>query len=266
MKPLLLIPVFRGGTLFKECLESVRPYELDFEKIIVSINGDDIHREQDRRTLAESDISPTKLLLLEAPKELPGPAHHRFALKQIVKMGFSLDSQIMALFHDDWLQRSPSDCKVDSTTVVVGDWLTNESPDQRAAVPLARQRVKDWLEQGGISNAFINGSGMIASLRARYAASLIMSVFRTGVRYEFFLMTHKSVSHLEKTTMPLVKIRIHAEQDGLRQTPVSALLGDVAFFLWLLFQGRVGSRGSLRFAIGVLISGIHSAIIRARKK
>jgi hypothetical protein len=266
MKTILLIPVFRGGALFEACLKSVRPYVSDFEKIIVSINGGKNDRELDKEILAESGITPTKLILLETDRSLTGPAHNRLALKNILKLGFSFDSQIMALFHDDWLQRSPLDCAIDLSTVLVGDWLTNESSSQRTAISLPRQKVTDWIEKGGYAGAFINGSGMIASLRARYAASLVMSIFRTGVRYEFFLMTHKSVSHLERTAQPLVKIRFHPDQDGLRQTAFSTLRGDVAFFFWLLFQGRINSRKSLGFAMGVLSSGIHSAVIRALKK
>jgi hypothetical protein len=266
MKPILLIPVYRGGDLFRECLQSLNGKEGDFELVVISINGSPRERELDKATLRCSDLPRTNVVVLETKVDLSAPLHGAFALRAIKSMGFSAETQIMNLFHDDWLLRGPSNLDLDSSSVLVGDWFTNQSSELFSATQVPLRDVQNWIESGGDGVSFINGSGMIAPLGVRQSAGRIMSVFMTGVRYEYFLLTHKKVRYFQSSQDPLVRIRIHEGQDGLRQNFYSTFRGDLAFVIWLFLQGRIVSWKALSFAIKVLMTSLHSAIIRAGKE
>jgi len=266
LKPILLIPVFRGGDYFRECLFSLRVHQGAFDHVIVSINGSDCERALDKTTLEQSGLDTKSVVLFETTKSLSPAAHGAFILKSIRRLGFGEETQIMNLFHDDWLLGSPKDLGLDKDVVVVGDWLTNQSAERMSATKSTRKSIQDWIEDGGSEVEFINGSGMIAPLGVRQSAAKIMSLFRTGVRYEYFLLTHKKVRYMQKSQDPLVRIRIHAGQDGQQQSSVSTLRGDLAFILWLFLQRRIRSFGAMKFVAKLFTNSLHSAAIRARRE
>jgi hypothetical protein len=209
-------------------------------------------------------LDAKSVVVFETKKSLGPAAHGAFLLKSIRGLGFGKETQIMNLFHDDWLLSRPKNLRLDKDVVVVGDWLTNQSPERMSATKSVRKPIQDWIEDGGPEVEFINGSGMIAPLGVRQSAARIMKLFRTGVRYEYFLLTHKDVHFMQKSQVPLVRIRIHAGQDGQQQNSVSTLRGDLAFIFWLFLQRRIRSFGGMRFVAKLLTTSLHSAAIRAR--
>ena len=263
---MLLIPVFRGGALFRECLLSIKGREADFSKIVVSINGNESERNIDKRILSDSSIEPSNLVVFETERSLSAPAHSRLLLDRMSDLGLSPDTQVMNLFHDDVLLNNLPDIQLSPNNALVGDWKTSENNSSVAAIIGDHVSVKSWFENSEKRGAFINGSGMIAPLGVRKDAAKMMSLFRTGVRYEFFLMTHRKIMFLQRNHTPLVQITIHGEQDGQRQTALSTLRGDMAYVLWLIIQGRTFSRKGFLAVTKLLVTSIHSAFLRARRE
>ncbi len=261
---MLLIPVFRGGELFRECLLSVKGREAGFSKIVVSINGNESERALDKRILDEVGIEASILVVFETDRSLSAPAHSQLFLNRMSNLGLAPGTMVMNLFHDDVLLRDLGDIKLSPDTVIAGDWETSETLGSVSAMVGDSVPVKTWLESLEKRGSFINGSGMIAPLVVRQDAAKTMALFRTGVRYEFFLMTHRAISNLERTALPLVKIRIHSGQDGQRQNAISTFRGDVAYVLWLILHGRAFSGQGFLTVIQLLVTSIHSAFLRAK--
>jgi hypothetical protein len=262
LKPVLLIPVYRGGGFLDDCLASVSGKESDFEQIVISINGGALERAIDRKAVFSSDLAKDNLVVFETDKPLSTQGHMRFILRQLRLLGLKSESQVMNLFHDDWLLKSPGVDLVDSGTVVAGDWEKTEKPSPVSAVEGSSQSVKDWLWNSGRKQIFVNGSGMISTLGAREEASKILSFFNTGVRYEHLLITHRTVKTVKSSSPALVRIRVHEAQDGSNQTAVQALRGDLAFSIWLIIQGRFLSWKELRFVLGAIASSFISFVPR----
>lgn len=263
MQPVLLIPVFRGRELFRDCLQSIVGKESNFDQIVISINGDLLERNADKEILFSSILAKENLVVFETGEPLSAPSHSRFILRQLRLMGLDSETQIMNLFHDDWLLTAPDPDLADSETVVVGSWEKTDEPSPVSAVDGSSQSVKDWLWSFGRRQVFINGSGMISTLQVREDASKILAFFRTGVRYEHLLITHRSVKTVKSSSPATVRIRIHAGQDGSSQTSSQALRGDLAFVLWLIAQGRLFSWKELLFFLGALGSSLSSFASRA---
>ena len=266
MKPVLLIPVFRGGAFFDDCLASIIGKESDFEQIVISINGGLQERSIDRKAVFSSDLAKDNLVVFETNKSLSTQGHSRFILRQLRLIGMKSEAQVMNLFHDDWLLRSPGVDLVDSETVVAGDWEKTEKPSPVSAVEGSSQSVKDWLWSSGRKQIFVNGSGMISTLGAREEASKILSLFNTGVRYEHLLITHRTVKTVKSSSPALVRIRVHEAQDGSNQTAFQALRGDLAFCIWLIIQGRFLSWKELRFVLGAIASSFISFVPRVLRE
>ena len=262
MKPVLLIPVFRGGDFLKDCLESISGKESGFDQIVISINGDLLERTIDRQTVLSSHLAKENLVVFETTKSLSTYRHSRFMLRQLRTMGLDSETQVMNLFHDDWLLNSPGAGLADSRTVVVGDWEKTAPPSPVSAVEGSSQNVRDWLWGSGRKQIFVNGSGMISTLGAREEASKILSIFKTGVRYEHLLITHRTVKTVKSASPALIKIRVHEGQDGFNQTAFQAFRGDMAFSIWLILQGRFFSCLEFRFLLGAIATSFISFFSR----
>jgi len=215
----------------------------------------------DRKIFDSVPLDNDRFLVLETACSISAELHMREILKKIRKQGIRDTAQIMTLFHDDWLIRAPGEIELESSSVLAGDWITDQSRVSNSAIEGSSQEVRTWLEGGHFRNIFTNGSGMIAPLAVRESAIRMLSLFRTGVRSEYLVLTHRNIRTIEKVSLPLVRIRIHAGQDGRNQSVSSSFRGDVAFFIWLFLEGRVVSRRGFAVACSVLFSGLHSALL-----
>jgi hypothetical protein len=264
LNTLLVIPVFRGGQQFKDCLLSIQGKEALFGRIIVSINGSESERAADKRILASVRLDTANLMVIETQKSLEDVDHSIFILKRISESGVKPDTPIMNLFHDDWLLRGP--VELGSGSVVFGDWERTKGPSPVSGVTGDSQEVGSWLEDQGRRAIFMNGSGMIATLGVMQDVAVMMRIFKSGVRYEHMLLTHRSVKLIEKVNPSLVKIRIHDQQAGSNKSAFQCLRGDLAFVFWLVLQGRVFSFRGFRYLIGALVSGFYSFALRLSRK
>jgi len=242
-KPVLIIPVYKGGELFRECYASVVGKESGFEMIFISLNGTSAGRAADLETLKSFGKPAENVLLLETPTVLPSFDHQNFLIDAVSKR-FSDERLVMSLFHDDNLLRPPSRDESQPDSVILGDWQNLVEGGLISALKKSPDSPTNWIRSFAFQKITTNGSGMVVPLGVMRDVSLSLQRWRTGVRYEYLLCTHSSVKSLCAAREPLVSLRIHEMQDGANVDLPSFVRGEAMFMSWLVDQKRaVGLSG-----------------------
>lgn len=243
-KPVLLLPVYKGGDFFKHCYSTVVGHQAEFERIVVSFNGSAADRIQDRKILETLGPLPPNVQILETPQEFTSFEHHSWMMSALASQ-FNSQQMIMNLFHDDGLLRCPNPIELELESVWVGKWSIMQKQEVVGALKCERVRPQNWIESFGFHGIFTNGSGMIAPLQVMRDVSRWMKFWKTGVRYEYLICTHKDIDSLKQSTSPLVSIRIHEDQEGANVKLWGYVKGELMFQTWLVAQGRIRNFKSL---------------------
>lgn len=245
----LAIPVFRGGDFFVECLGSVSAHVQKFDGILISLNGpEDSIREDLAVALDFASLNARRIEIIRTGEFLSAQTHNKFIMDSLRDRGIRGDDLVMNLFHDDVLMDDFERPELFSDRVIVGDWLELRSNLKHQALSEPAVLVSNWLARWRFHGAWTNGSGMVASWQVWSDVARKMEAWKTGVRYEFLALTHSSVSTLEKSKRPLVRIRLHPGQAGRNQRISQWLRGELMFMHWIVEQGRARE---IRVVLGI---------------
>ena len=250
----LVIPVFRGGDFFAECLESVSAHVQKFDGILISLNGTEDSVREDRATALEfATLDAKRIQIITTGEFLSGESHNKFILDSLRGRGIIEDDLVMNLFHDDLLAVDFERPELLADRVIAGDWLELVSDRRHQAISEPSVLASNWLANWGFHGAWTNGSGMIAPFAVWSDVAEKLESWKTGVRYEYLALTHKRVLTIQKSEQPLVRIRIHPGQAGRNQSLSKWFLGELMFICWLIEQGRARD---IRVLLGITFLGI----------
>ncbi|MEB3257573.1 MAG: hypothetical protein VKN83_04545 [Cyanobacteriota bacterium] len=283
--PILLMPVYKGGVMFEQAIDSVIPCLPWFSRVVISLNGNDTHED---RAIAVGLAGHCDLTLLETRRILNPVQHLHFIAKYLSqKMLLAPDSQLFVLCHDDLLYKPGfdhldqkqwevwgSDCislgdyhvfKDDTSLVKHRDecWFarydSQTSRSKQAFLMTQYQRNDD---------PFTNFSGM------RFSLSLLRSTIRfftmtgsnTGMRLEYSLIVNRQVKVIKNFNPPLVAVREHSGSAGAKVTRSDFTASELRYGSWIwvncespaslkqIYHGQYGPKGMARL---VRISLLH---------
>lgn len=243
--------------MFSEALQSATPHLEKFRHVIVSINGfqEGTDAQVAQEWLDANSISNCTIVV--TGRELNPVSHSFFALSQLLKLGASLDDQVMDLYHDDWLLDVP---KVQKNDVLLGPWEVSRDGDVNVQVALGTHGFRNpstWISSFSFHRIFTNASGMVAPLKVRLEVIEFMNSERylpKGVRFEYFLATHKDVSRICQSSSPMVRVRAHQGQASANLSRLHYSSADVAFLLWLVANKRISPIRNLPVVLYLLSS------------
>lgn len=262
----LLIPVRTGGTHFVECLKGLSKSNAKrFDRIFISLNGTPVEVREDLDAINSWLINFDNVEIMFTHSELSAVEHNLFCLNRIRSFGGKLSDIVTNLFHDDVPMRNFGPELVQSGTVCIGDWERLDS-NQTFRAWYGTNRPQQWLETFDFHGCFTNGSGMSAQLSVWMDVAKECVKWRTGVRYEFLALTHRSVTLMTKVSPPNLQIRIHPKQAGANISLGQYFRGEVMFILWLLNGKRIRSVRSFLTVIFLAGATIRGVWIRVFKR
>lgn len=252
-KPILLIPVYRGGSFFVECLESLRGALDCFQEVVISFNGPE--KEQDYAAFLRNRPGPEeKFRCLFAPTTLGGCQHMAFVCQ---KLRETLDPGVLVFLmaHDDLLRadavrRFLGAAELNQRSFYLGDWITFESETPlvertETALPEGATSigVDEWLRHNWRQerrHVYTNMTGIVVPLLSlrRVTDWYARTGSATGSRFEYCLATAREHTRILKAPEPLVKVRHHPAQDGRNVQPLSSMADELRYRTWMMLNLR----------------------------
>jgi hypothetical protein len=255
LKPILVLPVYRGGARFTRALASIPPASHHFTRILISVNSakgspDDVAARATAAELPNAEVITTG-------QEMIWVTHQYFWMDYLEKTGVRQDDWIYWLAHDDELKPSGIDNLVDEQgnwplqkgTIYMGPWAmrheganelfsgpTNISLESWTSFPLngpLRLPVTEWIAQQLEQPTYINMGGSIAT----YATYQAMRNFRIkkpgGTRIEMVAAAARHHSFVEEFTEPVV-ISYGRPNSARTQFDAIARKDDLHLMAWLV--------------------------------
>ena len=251
--PALIIPVFQGGDDFKRCLASLKNSANFFAKIFISINGSD--PSDDEASVMQSDIFRFSPTILKTNTNLPGVPHIIWITRQI-KSEISANQRVFLLCHDDelnhqyyeeWLSlllaRNENTAWIGSYKII--DMSFKESiisalPTSATDDPLS---CKEWLlynSQQPMGHVFTNASGICIPfcVLEDVAKFWQFTHAKIGGRFEYMMLSHKSIKNISCCSNPIVTIHESLGQSGRNRSYENYLRDELRYSTWLILNAK----------------------------
>lgn len=293
--PILLIPVYKGGDLFSQAVDSVIPCLPWFSRVIISLNGTDT---SDDHASALRLADRCHLTVLQTRKNLTAARHSRFILKQCFKsLELTSGDQIFLLCHDDLLCKKGFDAldyeswlNFRSDWVSLGDYKAfrnGTSPDfarheswfsRYDSLSIRPQEEFMKTQYTRHDDPFTNASGMRMSLGVNSSISRYFHATgsKSGMRTEYAIIVSKRVSHVVNFFPPLVCIRERSDSEGAIVTRSDFAASELRYAIWVwincksyaqmqaLLRGQYGIKGLLSLIRLVLLHRYYELLGRIR--
>jgi hypothetical protein len=295
--PILLIPVYKGGQLFSEAIDSIIPCLPWFDQVIISLNGVDVW---DDKATALRLVDRCRLTILATNRTLSAVRHLRFILKQCFKsLRLTSSDQIFLLCHDDLLCKKGFDAlDYESWLNFCSDWVSlgdYKAFSNGTSLDLARH--ESWFSRYDSlcirpqeefmktqytrhDDPFTNASGMrmglgVISSISRY---FVATGSKSGMRFEYSIIVSKRVSHVVNFFPPLVCIRERPDSEGAIVTRSDFAASELRYAIWIwincksysqmqvVLRGQYGIKGLLWLTRLVLLHRYYELQGRIRSK
>jgi len=250
-KPVLLVVVYRGGTYFKECVNSIKPCTQHFSSSIISINGS----EPDEDLQTASQLSPLlKTTIFTTGQELTSINHFSLIRRQFLNL-LNPAQHIFLLCHDDLLlydsfrYLQPDDWLRADSSLSLGNYVVfrengfvcNESAFRGSKLTHPTAKRAQWLDSlSNVHSTYTNVSGM--RMPSQVLSKAIKYQVRTrsekGLRFEYICAAHNFIDVLYCYSPPLVAIREHSASEGANQTKLQFHGSEIRFMIWLFINCR----------------------------
>lgn len=249
LKLTVIIPVYKGGTWFRECLDSLVPHKKYIGSVVVSINKSGI-QDEDVKTFEyfkekNKDIECIKLV---QPFYCSAAWHGRFYSLRL--RHYRGEPFWMLLSHDDVLLPGFSDCLEkleqridDSVAVNPARSYYNETftPDNFVFSYFGTKAYKngisvnDFISLDFSCHYITNMSGVILPRESLRRAWCITRLLKYGYRAEYLYLTVRGVEKILGTDTPAIGIRVHKNQEGARDFKFARCWDEKIYLLYLLF-------------------------------
>jgi len=275
--PILLLPVYRGGQMFREAIQSIQPCLPWFDSVVISLNGENV--DEDETTALELN-QLCRLTILSTRRNFTSVQHLQFISRQLNKtIRLAPDTPLFILCHDDLLHR-PGFERLDqkqwrewgSNCISLGDYLvfgqTSSSASPRHESWFARYDALNSRPKSAFlmtqyqrhDDPFTNLSGMRLSLGVLRSTVRYFSITRSrsGMRMEYSLIVNKAIQNVINFDPPLVCVREHSGSVGANVSRRDFAASELRYAIWiwlncrsipswkLLLQGQYGVSGLFR--------------------
>lgn len=245
----IILPVYRGGDYFRECLASIVPH-IDIVKCLyISINKS-ISQKEDIESAQEFIDKYTDLTvkIYIRNRELTAK-NHGYALLNDIMPVISAE-YVMFLCHDDIL--------LPSFSSEILPLLKNFCSDSSIVINPAREFYFESFTKENLRYTFYglklfpegldicqfisndidrhyitNISGIVFSRQCLTEYSKISKMLRYGYRAEYLLLASKTNTRIISTHVPVIGIREHSQQQGAINKPIARFIDDSIYFLYV---------------------------------
>ena len=150
LRPILVVPVYKGGERFTRCLASIEKAEQYFSAVLLSINSDpgsaDLIQARDFQ-----DRSGIHVQVINTTFELNSMSHCRFWSKYLQDCKIPESKHLMWLGHDDELDTKgladichAGDWSLSPDTMYLGPWKLRHEPAQGLYVIPDDENLETW--------------------------------------------------------------------------------------------------------------------------
>lgn len=232
----LIIQVYRGSRYFKECLESVKANIFLFNTIYISINKSDISDEDFKTALCfkeqikQADInSKIEIVIFIQNQTLTAIEHGKVFYKKILQQDIN-SNFFMILCHDDILLPAFAETISPLLPDLDGSVILNPARSYYNQSFLAQNYIGSYyglLSYPGLKTTKenfaakgldcypeTNITGLVFSKKVLQEFYRVLPFFSYGYRAEYIMMFVPSVHYIQGTSVAIVGIRRHAEQEG----------------------------------------------------
>ena len=255
-RPVLVLPVYRGGAKLRRALASLAPSAGYFRRVVVSLNGP--ADSPDAKEVAAFEAAHrTGLEAIQTGTELPWRQHQYFWLDHLERTGEDASTWITWFAHDDQLRPAGLAALVDQDgnwplepgTCYLGPWGMRYDPpgglyDGPADAPLEswtsfplesplRLPVAEWIRQQMQQPTYINMSGCVTQLASFRALRRFPVTKPGGMRIEMAIgaaPVHRFIAELSE---PIVITHTSPVTDRTTYAKV-ARRDDAHIAAWLL--------------------------------
>ena len=281
-RPLLVVPVYRGGPRFERCLTSLFHAHEFFSGLLLSINGPtdslDLTAAQKFQELSDFPVE-----ILNTGVELTSMNHIRYWATHLRKNKVSLDQHVMWLGHDDELdpvglaQSCPGGVwPLRNNTMILGPWkLRHESVDTLYEIPLDEKletwtcfpdstqlpmKSMNWACDQLAHPTYINLTGGVFPFRSLLSIIDFTPRKVSAMRMEMTLATALGSSYITELPEAITIVYGRADSDRATTPRKDALSDDRNLLLWLSKFAAVTPGSRKRFAQTML----HIAMLRGK--
>ncbi len=272
-RPVLLIPVYRGGERFERCLRSLACARDYFSTVVLSMNSE--HGSVDFTRASEFQQNANlPVVVLSTRTELTSMDHTRFWADQLRSRHLPESTHLMWLGHDDEL--NPDGLAISCPdghwplregTMLLGPWkLRHESvgelyqppadeqletwtcfPDQQAKP----QTAIDWVCDQLLHPTYLNLTGGVFT----FASVLDIIDYRirkqSGMRMEMTLTTTRGALLITELSEPITIVYGRADSDRATIPSMHARADDRHLLRWLTRYATFTPRAKTRLATTV---------------
>lgn len=251
--PTLIVPVFHGGNDFKRCLASLKNSINSFSKVFISINGAD--PSEDEATIMQSDIHQASLTILKTNANLQ-PVHHIIWITRNIKSQISGKQRVFLLCHDDelnfqyyekWLSllstQNENIAWIGSYKVIDMSLVESQIsslPTSAIDTPLSCEKWLIYNSQKPEGFVFTNASGICIpfSVLEDVAKFWKFTQAKIGGRFEYMMLSHKSINGISCSPDPIVTIHESLGQVGRNRSHENLLLDEIRYGFWLILNAK----------------------------
>jgi len=226
-RPVLVLPVYRGGAKLRRALASVAPSAGFFRRIVVSLNGP-VDSTDAKEVAGFEAAHRTGLEAIKTGAELPWMQHQYFWLDHLERTGEDASTWITWFAHDDQLRPAGLAALVDQDgnwplepgTCYLGPWGMRYDPpgglyDGPADAPLEswtsfplegplRLPVAEWIRQQMQQPTYINMSGCVTQLASVQAMRAFPVSKPGGMRIEMVTAAAPVHRYVAELSEPIV--------------------------------------------------------------
>lgn len=256
LRPVLVLPVYRGGERFERALKSLTEAEGFFRRVVISVNGsidgEDSKRARDfvARTASTAEVICTG-------KELPWMEHQRFWMQHLEETGCQATDWLYWFAHDDELYARGISTLVDGegnwplqeSHTYLGPWaMQHEDPNpalndvpenemefwtsfpgiEKSSLPVA-----EWVAQQFTQPTYINFSGCVTTLQTFQSIRDFRFPKPGGMRIEMAVAAAPHNKFVSEFRVPTVITYGRSNSDRTRYSRV-ARKDDRHIMVWLV--------------------------------
>jgi hypothetical protein len=226
VRPVLILPVYRGGDRFRRALHTMPEAAPWFERVVISVNSEP--ESADHRVALDAARSLPRCDVVLTGRELGWIEHQNFWVTQVEAMGYGRDTWIYWFAHDDELRPAGIRAIVDAHgnwplrrgTIYLGPWaMAADDPDDLGrgvdqsvldswtSFPLPgplRMTVAEWIADQLVQPTYINMSGAITTLETFLRMRDFPFTKPSGMRIEMAAAASLQNSYVEELSTPTI--------------------------------------------------------------
>ncbi len=254
-RPIIVIPVYRGGERFQRCLASLAGAPDYFAAIVVSINGPAGSPDHER-ALEYQAHAGLPVEILNTTVEMNSMSHIRFWASELRNAGLATSATLMWMGHDDEL--NPEGLRLVAPhgrwplaedTMVLGPWVVRHEAVDEVTVPAAddvsetwtcfpdpwviKRPSMEWVCDQLMHPTYLNLTGGVFTFESLLAMIDFPVRKKAGMRAEMTLATAPKTTFITEFDQPIVIVYGRADSDRATIPTSDARSDDRHLIAWL---------------------------------